>query len=210
MTISFINGDGFIHCNVTDVEHGMIELELSDLLQWHASRSQLVAFVSRELKIPSHDLGNQAGRIRLGTWTRAHLRRVVALEFHELPVLQIGDAEVQLRELIRWDGTRIYIDQEEMEIWARQSIGSRTGDKAYHRSRLRQRHRAELTALRNLRLQEMADRLKRDSPAMKKPEIAEAIVASGDLGSMNPRTVARIIRVPTKKRRKKYASPPQR
>jgi hypothetical protein len=209
MTISFLNGDGYIQCNVSEVEHGMIELNSSDLLQWHASRSRLVAFVTRELKVTGNDRGNQAVHVRLGTWARAHLRRVVALEFKRSPILQIGDAEVELSELMRWDGTRVYIDQEEMEIWARQSIGLRTGGKEYQHSRVRQRHRAELTALRNVRLQEMADALKRKSPPMKKPEIAEAIVESGEFGSMNPGTVARIIRVPIKMRRKKFASSPR-
>jgi hypothetical protein len=51
----------------------------------------------------------------------------------------------------------------------------------------------------------MAERLKRESPAMKKMQIAEALIASEEFDSMDTATVARIIRVPRKIRRKKFA-----
>jgi hypothetical protein len=40
---------------------------------------------------------------------------------------------------------------------------------------------------------------------MKKTDIAKALIASDEFGTMDPVTVARIIRVPTKMRRKKLA-----
>jgi hypothetical protein len=51
----------------------------------------------------------------------------------------------------------------------------------------------------------MAERLKRESPAMKKMDIAKALIASEVFDTMDAATVARIIRVPTKMRRKKFA-----
>jgi hypothetical protein len=68
--------------------------------------------------------------------------------------------------------------------------------------------RAEVTVLRNMRLQENADQLKRGNPAMKKADIAKAVIASEDFGGMNEATVARLIRVPNKVRRKKSARSP--
>jgi hypothetical protein len=120
-------------------------------------------------------------------------------------MLRIGDAEIKLSELVKRDGERVYIDHDELHIRASQSVDPQAGGKRYQQSRLKQRHRAEVTALRNLRLQDKADQLKRGNPAMKKADIARAIIASGTFGIMGLATVTRIIRVPKKERRKKFA-----
>jgi hypothetical protein len=205
MAASFTGQGGFIQCNQADVDYGLIELEPSELHQWRASRSGLVGFIARELRLSPSERDNKSIHIRLGTWARARLRRAIALEFESTAMLRIGDAKIELSELMKRDGERVYIDQEELEIRASQSTDPQTGGKRYQQSRLKQRHRAGVTALRNLRLQEMADRLKHGNPAIKKPDIAKAVIASGEFGTMDPATVARIIRVPIKVRRKKFA-----
>ena len=205
LAVSFTSEGGFIQCNQTDVDYGLIELEPSELRQWHASRSRVVAFVARDMKLSPNDQDDRAVHIRFGTWAGARLRRAIALEFKNSAILRIGDAEIELSELVKWDGERVCIDHEELEIRASQSADPQTGGKRHQQSRLKQRHRAELTKLRNLRLQEMAEQLKRGTPAMKKTDIAKALIASGEFGTMDPATVARIIRVPTKMRRKKFA-----
>jgi hypothetical protein len=205
LAVSFTSEGGFIQCNQTDVDYGLIDLEPSELRQWHASRSRVVAFVARELMLSPNDLDNRAAHIRFGTWASGRLRRAMALEFRNSVILRIGDAEIELTELVKWDGTRVCIDHEELEIQANRSADPQAGGKRYQRSRLKQRHRAELTRLRNSRLQEMADLLKRENPVMKKTDIAKAVIASGEFGIMDPGTVARIVRVPTKKGRKKFA-----
>ena len=203
LTVSFASECGFIQCNQTDIDYGLIELEPSELRQWHASRSRVVAFVARHMKLSPNDQDGRAAYIRFGTWAGARFRRAVALEFRDSAILRIGDAAIELSELVRWDGERVCIDHEELEIRASQSGDPQTGGKRYQQSRLKQRYRAELTILRNLRLQEMAEQLKRGTPAMKKTEIAEALIASEEFDTMDPVTVARIIRVPRKMRRKK-------
>jgi GAF domain-containing protein len=205
LDVSFASEFGFIQCNQTDVDYGLIELGRSELRQWYGSRSRLIAFVARELKLSPKDRDDRAVHIRLGTWAGARLRRAIALEFTDTAILRIGDAETDLSELMRWDGRRVCIDHEELEIRASQSTDPQTGGKRYQQSRLKQRYRAHLTKLRNLRLQEMADQLKRRTPAMKKIDIAKALIASGEFGIVGPETVARIIRVPTKMRRKNLA-----
>ena len=100
---------------------------------------------------------------------------------------------------------RLASTSEELDIRARELADPQTGGKRHQHSRLKQRHRAELTKLRNSRLQELAEQLKRGTPAMKKTDIAKALIASEEFGPMDTATVARIIRVPTKMRRKKFA-----
>ena len=124
-------------------------------------------------------------RIRFGTWAGARLRRAIALEFKNSAILRIGDTEIDLSELVKWDGERVCIDHEELNIRASQSADQQTGGKRYQQSRLKQRHRAELTKLRNSRLQEMAEQLKRTTPAMKKTDIAKALIASGEFDTMD-------------------------
>jgi hypothetical protein len=205
MTVSFTSQCGLIQCNHADVDYGLIELESLQLRQWHASRSRLVAFIARDLKLSPSAHDDRAVHIRMGTWARAHLRRAMALEFENTAVLRIGDAKVELSELMKHDGQRVYVDQEELQIRAAQSADPQSGGKRYQHTRLRQHYRASFTALRNLRLQDMADQLKRENPALKKREIAKAVIASGQFGTIDPATVARIIRVPKKMRRKKFA-----
>ncbi len=144
-------------------------------------------------------------RIRFGTWTGARVRRAIALEFADSAILRIGDTAIDLTELVKWDGQRVCIDHEELNIRASHSADQQAGGKRHQQSRLKQRHLAELTKLRNSRLQEMAEQLKRATPAMKKTDIAQALIASGEFDTMDSATVARIIRVPTKMRRKKFA-----
>ena len=205
LPVSFTSEGGFIQCNQTDVDYGLVEVEPSELRQWHASRSRVVAFVARHMKLSPNDQDGRAVYIRFGTWAGARVRRAIALEFRNSAILRIGDAEIELSELVKWDGERVCIDHEELDIRASQSGDPQTGGKRHQQSRLKQRYRAELTMLRNSRLQEMAEQLKRGTPAMKKTDIAKALIASDEFGTMDPVTVARIIRVPTKMRRKKLA-----
>ena len=205
LPVSFTSEGGFIQCNQTDVDYGLVEVESSELRQWHASRSRVVAFVARDMKLSPNDQDGRAVYIRLGTWAGSRLRRAIALEFKNSAALRIGDTEIDLSELMKWDGERVRIDHQELDIRASQSADPQTGGKRHQRSRLKQRHRAALTKLRNSRLQEMAERLKRESPAMKKMDIAKALIASEVFDTMDAATVARIIRVPTKMRRKKFA-----
>ena len=205
LAVSYTSEGGFIHCNQTEVDYGLIELEPSELRQWHFSRSRVVAFIARELKLSPNDRDDRAVHIRFGSWAGARIRRALALEFRSSAILRIGDAEIELSELVKWDGARVCLDHEELEFRASQSADSQTGGKRHQQSRLKQRHRAGLTQLRNLRLQEMADQLKRGNSAMKKADIAETVIASGVFGNMNAATVARIIRVPAKMRRNKFA-----
>jgi hypothetical protein len=174
MTVNLTREGGFIQCNQSGVDFGLIDLEPSELRQWHASRSRIVEFIARELKLPPADRNDRAVHIRLGTWTGARVRRAVALEFTSSAFLRIGDAEIEISELIKWDGKRICIDREELEIRANQSGDPHIGGKRYQQSRLKQLHRAELNKLRDLRLQEMADQLKCKNPSMKKADIAKA------------------------------------
>ena len=203
--LSFTSEGAFIQCNQTDVDYGLIELEPSELRQWHASRSRVVAFIARELKLAPNDQGDRAILVPFGTWVGGRLRRAMTLEFNKSAFLRIGDAHIELSELVKWDGARVCLDHEELYIRASQSADPQTGGKRHQQSRLKQRQRAGLTKLRNLRLQEMAYQLKRGNSAMKKDDIAKAVIASGEFGIMNAVTVARIIRVPTKMRRNKFA-----
>jgi hypothetical protein len=205
MTVTFTGRGGLIQCNQTDVDYGLIELEQSELRQWQASRSRLIAFIARELKLSPSERDNRAVHIRLGTWALGRVRRAMALEFEKTASLRIGDAKIELSELMKREGERVYVDHEELQIRAIQSADLQLGGKRYQQSRLKQRHRAGLTALRDLRLQDMADQLKRGNPALKKADIAKALARSGEFGAMNPATVARIIRTHTKMRRKKFA-----
>ena len=203
--ISFTSDGGFIQCNQADVDYGLIELDLSEQRQWHISRSRVIAFIAHELKLSPDDRGDRALRIRFGTWTGARVRRAIALEFANSAILRIGDTAIDLTELVKWDGQRVCIDHEELNIRASHSADEQAGGKRYQQSRLKQRHLAELTKLRNSRLQEMAEQLKRTTPAMKKTDIAQALISSGEFDAMDSATVTRIIRVPTKMRRKKFA-----
>ena len=205
LAVSYTSEGGFIQCNQTDVDHGLIELEPSELRQWHASRSRVVAFIARELKLSPNDRDDRAVHIRFGSWAGGRIRRAMALEFRSSAILRIGDADIELSELMKWDGERVSIDHEELEIRASQTADLQAGGKRYQQSRLKQRNRAGLTKLRNLRLQEMADQLKRGNPGMKKTDIAQALIASGEFGNMNLATVTRLVRVPTKMRRKNFA-----
>lgn len=205
MAVTFTGRGGLIQCNQSDVDYGLIELEPSELRQWQASRSGLIAFIARELKLSPSERDNRAVHIRLGTWARARVRRAMALEFKNTAILRIGDAEIELSELMKREGERVYVDREEVQIRAVQSADPQSGGKRYQQSRLKQQYGAGATALRNLRMQDMAEKLKRGNPAMKKADIAKAVVASGEFGTVHPATVARIIRVPTKMRRKKFA-----
>ena len=129
----------------------------------------------------------------------------MALEFKNSAILRIGDAEIELSELVKLDGERVRIDREELDIRVSQSADSQTGGKRHQQSQLKQRHRTEFTKLRNLRMQEKADQLKRGNPAMKKADIAKELMASGVFGTTDHATIERIIRVPRKKKRKNFA-----
>ena len=205
LDLRFTSEGVFIQCNQTDVDYGLIELEPSELRQWHASRSRVVAFVARELNLSPSDRDDRAVHIRFGTWAGPRIRRAMALEFKNSAILRVGDAEIELSELVKWDGKRVCIDHEELDIRASQSGDPQRGGKRHHQSRLKQQYRADLTKLRNLRMQEMAEKLKWETPAVKKMAIAQALAVSGDFGAMTPETIARIIRVPERMRRKKLA-----
>lgn len=204
MEVRFIAGAGFIQCN-QDIDYGLIELDPAELRIWRASRSRVVAFVARELNLSPTDRHDRAVHVRFGTWRRASVRRAVALEFTDSVVLRVGDAEAELSGLLKLQGERLHIDEDELQIRASQSADPQLGGKRYLHSRLKQHHRAGITALRNLRLQDAADQLKSQIPGMKKADIAKAIVASGSFGPMSPATVTRIIRIPNKSKRKKFA-----
>ena len=71
LALTFTSEGGLIQCNQADVDYGLIELEPSELRQWHASRSRVVAFVARELKLSPNDRDDRAVHIRFGTWAGA-------------------------------------------------------------------------------------------------------------------------------------------
>jgi hypothetical protein len=193
----------FVRCDQRDVDYGLIEVDATDMRLWQASRSRLVAFVARELKLSPDNHTDATDRVRLGTWKGARARRAASLEFTNRVTLRIGDDEIDLADLVTWDGTRIRIDKEELEIRANQSADPQVGGKRYQRSRSKQQRAANYTRLRNERLQMMADDLKDAHPTWKKAAIAEAILRSREFMAMNIRiskatTLERIIRVPRK------------
>lgn len=152
-TVSFTDGLSVIHCNQADIDYGLIEIEPRSLRQWHASRSRVAAFVSRELELSPTDMDDKVVQVRLGTWRGARLRRLAILVFTKSAILHIGDTEIDVCELMKLDGDHIYFDHEELEIRAAQSADSQTGGKRYQPSRLHQQHAVCLTTLRNRRLQ---------------------------------------------------------
>jgi hypothetical protein len=205
MEVRLAHDGGFIQCSQEDVDYGLIDIDSAALRTWHFSRSRLVTFVARELKVPAIDADDRAVHVRFGTWRRGSIRRALSLEFGDSVVMRLGDADIELSELMRLRGERICIDDEELQILGSQSHDLQIGGKRYQYSRLKQRKRAQVTELRNLRLQAMADDFKRQNPTTKKLDVAKAIIASGEFGNMDPSTVSRLIRVPRKMRRKNFA-----
>jgi cytochrome P450 len=176
------------------------------LERWHTSRGQIANFVACQLSLSPPDFGEEIYTARLGTFKSRNARRAVSIEFAETVWLLLGDTRVELSELLKVDGGHIRLDHEELRILAHQSADGRTGGKRYQPSRTRQRHLAQLTELRNIRLQEVADRLKRANPTWKKHTIAAAIIESGEFAEFKTQaTVERIIRVPRNLRRKNFA-----
>ena len=205
-TVIFIDGSGFIPCRHADVDNGLIELNSQNLRQWHASRSRLAAFVAREFKLSPPEQYDHLVSMRLGTWRGARLRRVATLEFAGSSILRIGDSQLQVSELLRLRGGKICFDHDELELLASQSTEHQTGGKRYQRSRLKQQFAAQLTALRNQRLQERADLLASAHPSWKKSAIAHAIMASDEFGEIRTRsTLERLIKLPRKMRRRNFA-----
>ena len=133
LPVSFTSEGGFIQCNQTDVDYGLVEVEPSELRQWHASRSRVVAFIARDMKLSPNDQDGRAVHIRFGTWAGARLRRAIALEFKNSAILRIGDAEIDLSDLMKWDGERVCIDHEELDIRASESADPQTGGKRHQR-----------------------------------------------------------------------------
>ena len=108
----------------------------------------------------------------------------------------MGDARLDLRDLMKLDGQDIHLDRDELRILAQHSADEQTGGQRYQPSRNKQRYLVELTKLRNVRMQEMADQLKRANPSWKKNAIAQAIIESGECANIkNTATVERIIGV---------------
>jgi hypothetical protein len=205
MEVRLGNDGGFIQCIQEDVDFGLIEIDSAALRTWHFSRSRLVTFVARELKVGATDVDDRVVHVSLGTWRRGRVRRALSVEFGNSVVVRLGDAVIELGELMKLRGERIYVDEEELEILGSHSHDLQIGGKRYQHSRLKQLMRAQVTKLRNERLQAMADVFKRQNPATKKLDVARAIIASGEFGNMDPATVSRIIRVPSKMRRKNFA-----
>ena len=201
--VAFAGNKGILQCDQRDVDYGLIEVEAADLRQWHASRSRLIAFVARELRLSPDHRTDATARVRLGTWRRARARRAASLEFTSRVVLRIGDDEIDLADVMKWDGAHVRVDKEELEIRAIRSTDPKVGGKRYQTSRVKQQHAAQLTLLRNHRLQILADQLKEAHPTWKKAAIASAILQSKEFIRMNIRikkatTLERIIRVPRK------------
>lgn len=205
MEVSLGNDGGVIQCSQEDVDYGLIEIDSAALRTWHFSRSRLVTFVARELKAGATDADDRTVHVPLGTWRRGGVRRALSLEFGNSVVVRLGDANIELGELMKLRGEHIYIDEEELQILGNYSHDCQTGGKRYQHSRLKQLMRAQVTKLRNVRLQAMADDFKRQNPTTKKLDVARAIIAAGEFGNMDPATVSRIIRVPSKMRRKNFA-----
>ena len=201
--VAFDGRKAILKCDQLDVDYGLIDVEPADLRQWHASRSRLVAFVARELRLSPDHRNDATARVRLGTWRGARARRTASLEFTSRVILRIGGDEVDLADLVKRDAVRVRVDKEELEIRAIQSADPHVGGKRYQASQLKQQHAAQLTVLRNRRLQMMADELKEANPTWKKAATASAILKSKEFIRMNIRikkatTLERIIRVPRK------------
>ena len=176
------------------------------LARWHTSRQQFIDFVARELNLSPPTFNDETRPIQLGTLKGHGARRAVSIEFAETVWLLVGDARLDLRDLMKLDGQDIHLDRDELQILAQHSADEQTGGKRYQPSRNKQRYLVELTKLRNVRMQEMADQLKRANPSWKKNAIAQAIIESGECANIkNSATVERIIRVARNLRRKNFA-----
>jgi hypothetical protein len=187
----------FVTCDLRD-DVSRIPVPAARLARWRSDPAKFAAFVARCLGLPLPESTDATSFVRLGTFRTPRLSRAISIEFDETVRLRVGDARIDITELITWEGGRVRIDPDELGLVAEQASETLVGGRRYQASRVKQRHKKQRTELRNQRLQDAADDLKRDHPTWNKTKIAEAIVESGEFGEyrhLQAGGIERIIRV---------------